>query len=65
MIDQGEFLGQGYVRGTGQVYIFQDLSDTKRLVVRPVRYDGDATSISRDRVSWRKTKSASSTDTQG
>lgn len=56
MSDRGEYLGEGYVKGMGQVHIFHDMSSTKRLVVMPVRYDGGETSVSRDRVQWRKSK---------
>lgn len=59
MSDRGEYLGEGYVARIGPVHIFHDLSNPRRLIVMPTRYDGGETSLRRDRVQWRKQKSAS------
>lgn len=53
---RGAYLGEGFVKGIGQVRIFYDLDFTDKLVVEPVKYDATPTSVRRDRVSWRKTK---------
>lgn len=53
MAMRGEYIGFGYVKGRGNVRIYQDLDNPAFLFVRNVKSDSQAY-VARERVEFRK-----------